>query len=209
MVSILLAERDTTRIIVKDQMESVILFEVMIFFYSIFAQMLFLLLSRFASFQTIKERLELGGNMRYRRDFLEHVKEDVHYLIIGLVELFLYIYVITHLQSEQGSADTLDKILIGVHIAMQFILVFLVYFKKNQMRSKVTPFIKGYVFITLILIVYLLYPLATDRITWWPYEIHYAVVQICMFVNICCELYRFQKSVDSWKREFLVMRALN
>lgn len=47
----------------------------------------------------MRERMQLGGNMRYRRDFLEFVQEDVHYTLIALTELGLFLYTLTHLQN--------------------------------------------------------------------------------------------------------------
>ena len=209
VIPIMLLERQKQEIIVDDQLETVILFEVLIFFFSIFSQMLFLLMSRFASFRTIKERLELGGNIRYRRDFLEHVKDDVHYLMIAFVEIFLYIYVSTHRHHEISTRDKIDMALIGCHKSLEFFLIYMVYFKKHTERSKVTPIFKLYIALTFMLVLFLLSHMAVDRTIWWPYIIQYGLVQFCVIMNVIFEVYRFSKHVKAWKREFFVMRALN
>lgn len=69
----------------QDQVEVLVIVEILIFYFSILAQMIFLLISRCFSFKTMRERLNLGGNMRYRKDFLEFVKDDIHYMIICII----------------------------------------------------------------------------------------------------------------------------
>ena len=69
---------------VTSHIEVIVLYELLLFYFNIFGQIGFLLFSRYFSFKTIRERLNLGGNMRYKRDFLEFVQDDVHYTIILL-----------------------------------------------------------------------------------------------------------------------------
>ena len=56
-----------------------LLYEVVIFYFSIFALIIFLILSRFKSFRTLRERVGYGGNMRYKIDFLDFCKDDIHW----------------------------------------------------------------------------------------------------------------------------------
>ena len=62
-----------------------LLYEVCIFYYSIFSLVLLLFISRFATFRTIRERVGFGGNIRYKIDFLEYCKEDVHWFMIPVI----------------------------------------------------------------------------------------------------------------------------
>lgn len=48
-----------------------------------------------------------------------------------------------------------------------------------------------------------------DKILWWPYMVHYLFMQLFIFLNIVYDLLRFGKRVENWKREYLIMRALN
>ena len=98
-IVVLRPEKDENKMIVSTHIEVVVLYDLLIFYCTIFSLMFFLLFSRFFSFRTLRERMQLGGNMRYRRDFLEFVQEDVHYTLIALTEIGLFIYTLTHLQN--------------------------------------------------------------------------------------------------------------
>ena len=74
----------------ENQIEVLLLIEILLFYFNIIGQMIFLFMSRCFKFYTIRERLGLGGNMRYRKDFLEFVKDDVHYLLIWIMEFLIY-----------------------------------------------------------------------------------------------------------------------
>ena len=150
--------------------------EILIFYLSICAQMLFLLISRCFSFKTIRERHSLGANMRNRKDFLEFVKDDIHYLIICLIEFMLYIYMYFHQSKVRRAESTGSKALILLHLAFQYLLLFWVYFKKNQEKRKVVPYIFAYIILTVGLIIFLFWPGYRDVYYWWPYCTHYAFI---------------------------------
>ena len=63
----------------------------------------------------MRERLDLGGNMRYRKDFLEFVKDDVHYLLIWVAELILYIFIIKHQTAKDRGSYIGMKIFISFY----------------------------------------------------------------------------------------------
>lgn len=101
---------------IQNQIEVVVFIELLIFFFSILSQMIFLLVSRLVSFRTARERLDLGGNMRYRKDFLEFVKDDIHYTIIIISQFLLNIYMILHRQLPFTSQAFVFKLLITAHL---------------------------------------------------------------------------------------------
>ena len=47
------------------------LYEVAIFYFNAFSQIVFLLFSRFKSFVTLRERVRLSPRTRYKKDFLD------------------------------------------------------------------------------------------------------------------------------------------
>lgn len=69
--------------------------------------------------------------MRYRKDFLEFVKDDIHYTIISLTEFLLNIYFLRHQGIQKRNQMLSFKILIMAHLGYQFFLIFWVYFKKE------------------------------------------------------------------------------
>lgn len=71
---------------------AILLFEVMIFFLTIVSTICFLITSRFISFKTLRERAGFGGRMRYEIDFLDFVKDDLHWVLISQTLIFLMLY---------------------------------------------------------------------------------------------------------------------
>ena len=61
-----------------------LLYEIVLFYANIFSQMLFIFISRVYSFKTLKEKLitNFSKKMRYRVDFLDFVKDDIHWFTI-------------------------------------------------------------------------------------------------------------------------------
>jgi hypothetical protein len=55
------------------------LYEVAIFYFNAFAQIVFLVISRFKSFITLRERVQLSPRTRYKKDFLDFCQEDFHW----------------------------------------------------------------------------------------------------------------------------------
>ena len=82
---------DQGRLIQKDsQNSSLLLYEVMIFFMTIFGMGFFLIFSRFFKFFTLRERAGYGGASRYSMDYLEFVSEDVHWFLLTFVQAYLF-----------------------------------------------------------------------------------------------------------------------
>ena len=67
-----------------------IFYQIVIFYLNIASQIIFLFSSRFVSFRTIREKAGLGGQKRNKVDFLDFVKNDIHYFIILVSEVFLF-----------------------------------------------------------------------------------------------------------------------
>jgi hypothetical protein len=54
----------------------------MLFYYNIAALIIFLIFTRFKSFRTLREKAGFGSNLRYKIDFLDLVKDDIHWFTI-------------------------------------------------------------------------------------------------------------------------------
>ena len=186
-------EVDNKRMTVKTHIEVIVLFEILIFYFTIFGLMAFLLVSRSFSFKTIRERMDLGGNMRYRRDFLEFVQEDVHYTLIALMEFALFIYVIFHLQNEITLSAGVSMIIISLHMLFQFILIFFIYFrpaKKKVTSTTLRNSMVSYIGTTIAMMVYIcinLYLELGDRLYWFPYLMVYLFLKFFIICNIIFE----------------------
>ena len=71
-----------------------LLYEVVLFYINIISQIIFLFLSRLFPFRTVKEKFVEGFSkkMRYRVDFLDFVKDDIHWFQITVHQIFLAWY---------------------------------------------------------------------------------------------------------------------
>ena len=200
---------------VNSHVEVILVYELLIFYFTIFGLMSFLLISRFFSFRTIRERFDLGGNMRYRRDFLEFVQDDVHYSLIAITELALFIYVTTHLANDIDTRTIASMIVISIHIFFQAMLNFLVFYrpKSIKIKSKVWKIIATIYFIfTAMVIIFIAIVLNAEvgqRRYWYPYLCVYLQLKIFTVLSIAYEKGRFEKRLEVWKRQYIVMRALN
>jgi hypothetical protein len=54
-------------------------YEVIAFYLNMFGVVFFLFVSTFTQFKTIRDRLNLAGNMRKNLDFLRYASEDLHW----------------------------------------------------------------------------------------------------------------------------------
>ena len=59
-----------------------LLYEVLLFYYNLAALLIFLIFSRFVSFQTLRERAGYGSDFRYKTDFLYFCKDDLHWFTL-------------------------------------------------------------------------------------------------------------------------------
>lgn len=191
-IVILRVEGDTNKMSVDSHIEVIVLYELLIFYFTIFGLMAFLLFSRFFSFRTMRERLELGGNMRYRRDFLEFVQEDIHYTLIAITEILLFIYVITHLTTAITLWAAISMGLISFHQLCQFFMIFFVYFR--PLKSRVSTqmlhrIVLSYMALTISLMIYICFMLYVEqkRRYWYPYLMVYLFMKFSIVCNIVFE----------------------
>ena len=70
-----------------------IVIEVLFFYLNIMAVFLFIVITRWKSFYTMRERAGYGGNLRRVSDFLEHCAHDIHWFTIEATQLGLLAYV--------------------------------------------------------------------------------------------------------------------
>ena len=178
--------------------EVILIFEILIFYFSIMALMIFLLFSRFFSFRTIRERMEWGGNMRYKRDFLEFVQDDVHYVVIALSQFLLFVYVLKHLTHEIDWTVTLAIVFLCCRYAFSFAAIFYVYFysKANGKKKKIK--VLSYFLGTLITSGVMLFCFAQnlrEKLYWWPFVLQDIVLNFFVLLNIIIEFVLLPKKV--------------
>ena len=109
-----------------------LLYEVLLFYYGIFALIIFLFISRFRSFKTIRERAGHGSNLRYNKDFLSFVKDDIHWFTVIFQQLFLCAFAIIKRKNLGQFEITGDIMLVLVRHFLDFIVVYRVFFKEKK-----------------------------------------------------------------------------
>lgn len=69
-----------------------LIFYLLIFYFNIISQIVFLVVCRVFEFRTIRDRMQLGGDKRNQIDFLDHVRDDVHWFQIVFTQFGLTIF---------------------------------------------------------------------------------------------------------------------
>lgn len=90
---------------IENYRQLIILYSVLVFYFNIFSQIIFLVFSRFISFKTLRERAGYGARLRYKMDWLYFVKDDVHWFLIISSMMLLFIYVIIFKRSDSDQKD--------------------------------------------------------------------------------------------------------
>lgn len=90
---------------------------------------MFLLITRFRTFVTIRERYNLGGFKRFQVDFLDYCKEDIIWWVIAVIKALLTIFTfVGKTRSFDRLSSYLGMIIIVVHLLVEFLLVFFIFF---------------------------------------------------------------------------------
>ncbi len=114
---------------VKSQKEVVILFDILLFYFTIIGLAIFLLFTRMFSIRTIKERSGFACNERHKIDFLYFVKDDIHWFLVLVSQTFLFIIVM------KNQYNTAFMIYFIIRYVFFFLVIFYVYFSKIEIYS--------------------------------------------------------------------------
>jgi hypothetical protein len=109
---------------------------ILIFYFNIIALILHLIVSRFVSFRTIRERDNKGGDIRYRTDFLDFCKEDVHWFTIWMCQIFLCYYSLKVRSHRAKISITVSLTLVIIKLLIFGALMILVFFTKVKLSIK-------------------------------------------------------------------------
>ena len=88
-------------------------------------------------------------------------------------------------------------------------MLFWVYFKKNQEKKKVVPYVLAYIVLNIAMSIFCISNLEQDRYYWKPYITHYGFVQLFFILNILYDTKMYTKRLENWKREYVIASALN
>ena len=103
---------------------------VQVFYLNVVGQVIFLILSRIISFRTLRERATLGAYFRYRSDFLDYVKDDIHWFIIYVTEILLAI-ICVYLRKGSTETNNWFYFVLAAKYLFQGTIIFYVFFTKG------------------------------------------------------------------------------
>lgn len=206
---------------IETEQQVMLLFSVLYFYFTIFYQMGFLVLTRCYHFNTLRERAGFGSNMRLKVDFLSFVKDDVHWMLLLFTHYSLFIYIIAN-KNHSLIPGSIDGLLFGA-VTLRFLsnlyVNHMVYFSKtnyfkngvfNALKSK-KPF---YVFIINIIIDLcclgaLIYVYVTiDSLFRDAFILFDIVLRILIWFNIYLEHKFFSSQVREWKKQYILQQTL-
>lgn len=98
--------------------------------------MVFLIVTRVRSFWTIRERAGLGANMRYKMDFLDFCKDDIHWFTIMIIQILLCILAAEYTKKVASNwYDYLLCTVLALKHASNFVVVALIFFSNYHMSK--------------------------------------------------------------------------
>lgn len=154
-----------------------LVYQLLMFYFNVFSQMMFLSFSRIVSFYTIRERAGFGGDKRYVIDFLDFCKDDFHWFSIYVIQTCLAVYAYFF----RINASTID---IGFSLTvfiiqnlMELFLLLYVFFQKRELHKIVIYFcIFTSVVCSLIILVAFLWLAEKKSLFWSVYLIEHVSV---------------------------------
>lgn len=105
----------------ETEQQVLLLFAVMYFYFTIFAQIAFLLLSRCYVFNTLRERTGYGKNIKLKNDYLTIVKDDVHWMLLVLTNYGLFLFIVYQYGITGEIKSSTTKIVITTVVSVRFL----------------------------------------------------------------------------------------
>lgn len=142
-------------------------YEVLAFYLNIVAIAVFILFSSCKKFYTLRDRIQLAGDRRKKEDFLNYIKEDIHWFCMWFTMLMLTILALV---MRTRSHEVIQKS-VGVLFTRHFLeLILMGSFYYSKDFSLGTFFIKAVIGCILLINIFLILvflELETEFSVWW------------------------------------------
>ena len=149
-----------------------IVYQILIIYLNIFSQSLFLFLVWFFDFRTVKGIIGLEGNKRKEADFLDYVKEDIHWFSSLIIQVFMCIVALIYRFED----DVKDKgikttfTIVCLQLTIDALLIWYVFFTKyNLNMKKIVATLIISVFLNAALAIVLYTRALNDNVYWGPF----------------------------------------
>lgn len=181
-----------------------LIFLLMIFYYNVLSQIIFLVVSRFCRYYTLRDRVDLGGEKRYQVDFLDHVKDDIHWFQILCIQVLLCVFSIKKRDPLVQLSITPSFCLICAKLMIGLFTVAYIFFTTKRLNFKqvLLPLLAVSVLLTISL-AYLLASEYTRQGTFWTiYMFESVVISIFIYAQLLLDFRQFGQKVRIWECDY-------
>lgn len=178
-------------------------YEVLAFYLNIISVVFFLAIAGCKKFKTIRERSGFAGNMRKKMDFLQYVREDLHWWQAWFVQVMLVVSGLTF-RTNKGLTIGLSVSQTLVVLVLGAVLIRNLYFNSKFQFKQHTNVILG----TLALVNVMLFPRYTylynaGSVWWAPIVLEIIVCHVIMFIQMAIEYKTWDEKLIKWKKELM------
>lgn len=178
-------------------------YEVVAFYLNLFGVIFFLFISTQVQFKSIRDRLNLAGDMRSKLDFLRYCYDDLHWWQLWFVQVGLFA---AGLSFRTNTTDSLglSASQVAVILCCGAALCKTLYFsQKFEFDTLTKTLLGGLLIITLMLVPRYFY-LRENKFLWWsPVVLEIIVAHLMLFVQMGVEYLTFKERMNQWKYDIM------
>lgn len=171
-------------IIDESQVMAWLSYEVIAFYLNIVAIAVFILFSSCKKFYTLRDRMQLAGERRKKEDFLNYIKEDIHWFCMWFTMLMLTILALV---MRTRSHELIQKS-VGVLFTRHFLELILMgsfYYSKDFSLGTFFKAVIGCILLINIFLILVFLELETEFSVWWaPVVLLDVTLHFYMFFQI-------------------------
>jgi len=190
-------------IVDESQVMAWLSYEVVAFYLNIVAMSVFLLLSSFKKFYSIRDRLGFSLNQRKKNDFLNYCKDDIHWFCAWFTALLLTVMALTMRTRSHEEMKTSVGVLMTRHF-LEIVLLAVLYFSPTfEMKTYIKAII-GFIFvINLVMIKVFVDIESTFTVYWAPVLLLDIVLHFYIFIYMAIDYYNWDSKIIEWKKELM------
>lgn len=153
-------------IIDESQIMAWLSYEVIAFYLNILAMGVFILFSSCKKFYSIRDRLGLSGDQRKKLDYLNYIKEDLHWFCMWFTQLMLVVLALTMRTKSHEGVQRSVGVLFTRHF-LEMIVLGTFYFSNNFVIQSYIKFILGCVLLINFVLIKVFLDLEKEYTVWW------------------------------------------
>ena len=179
-----------------------LIYQLLMFYINIASQMLFLTVSRFTRFYTLRERAGFGGNKRYEMDFLDFVKEDFHWFSTIIIQIFLAFF--AYFSRIHINMDiTLSLICVVIMICIDLILCWYIFFSLKEIKKWVMISLLVLSAITNVCLSFTCIHLTVEFSNFWlSFVLQFIMCHFVAYFIIFINYKSFESYKEGWELDF-------